>query len=97
MTTRVVVNPTVTQQLRQHPEMKAMLHLVAGKVRSSAYGLAPKRTTYYARNLRAIDNRVWALDPFGHLVEWGSVNNPPYAPLRRGAIAVGLRFVPNPR
>lgn len=27
----------------------------------------------------------------GHLAEWGSVNNPAYAPLRRGAERVGLR------
>lgn len=31
-------------------------------------------------------------DPFAHLVEAGSVNNPPYSPLRRGARAAGLRL-----
>ena len=30
--------------------------------------------------------------PFGHLDEWGSVNNPPYAPLRRAVEASGLEF-----
>ena len=28
----------------------------------------------------------------GHIDEWGSVKNPPYAPLRRGAEASGVRF-----
>lgn len=30
--------------------------------------------------------------PMGHLDEWGSVNNPPYAPLRRAVEASGLEF-----
>ena len=29
---------------------------------------------------------------FGHLVEFGSVNNPPYAPIRSGVQAAGLRL-----
>lgn len=32
--------------------------------------------------------------PFAHLVEFGSVHNPPYAPLRRAISALGLRFKP---
>lgn len=36
--------------------------------------------------------RVGSVDPFWHLIEWGSVNNPAYAPLRRGARAAGLRL-----
>jgi hypothetical protein len=35
--------------------------------------------------------RVW------HLVEFGSVNNPAYSPLRRGVVAAGLRFDPAPK
>lgn len=31
--------------------------------------------------------------PFAHLIEWGSVNNPPYAPLRKAVTGLGLRFV----
>lgn len=30
--------------------------------------------------------------PVWHIVEFGSVNNPPYAPLRRGALAIGVDF-----
>lgn len=33
-----------------------------------------KRRTYY---------RVVSLDPFAHLIEWGSVKNPVYAPFRK--------------
>jgi hypothetical protein len=40
--------------------------------------------------------RVWNTDPFAHLVEWGSVNNVAYAPIRRAIRTSGLRYVPNP-
>lgn len=54
---------------------------------------APERSGNYRRSLRvAVDGlqvRAETTDPFGHLVEFGSVNNPPYSPLRRGAAEVG--------
>lgn len=36
--------------------------------------------------------RVITTDPFWHLIEFGSMNNPPYAPIRRGVRAAGLRL-----
>lgn len=36
-------------------------------------------------------------DPGGHMDEWGSVNNEPYAPLRRGVENAGLEFHPLPK
>jgi hypothetical protein len=30
--------------------------------------------------------------PFAHLIEWGSVNNPPQAPLRKAASSLHLHF-----
>lgn len=30
--------------------------------------------------------------PFGHIEEWGSINNGPFAPLRRAVEASGLEF-----
>lgn len=41
--------------------------------------------------------RLVNTDHGGHLMEWGSVNNPPHAPLRRGARAAGLRLAEDPR
>ena len=35
--------------------------------------------------------RVYNWDPFANLVEWGTINNPPYAPMRTGAEASGMR------
>jgi hypothetical protein len=36
-------------------------------------------------------------ESFGHLVEFGGPNNFPFAPLRRGARAVGLRLDESPK
>jgi hypothetical protein len=36
-------------------------------------------------------------DSGGHMDEWGSVNNEPYAPLRRGVENAGLEFQPLPK
>lgn len=70
---------------------------VAGEVVERAATKAPYRTGYYRSSLRATQTRsevrAETTDPFGHLVEWGSVNNSAYAPLRSAAADVG-RFEP---
>lgn len=38
------------------------------------------------------EGTVYSTDPFWHLIEFGSVNNPPYAPMRRAVLRRGLRF-----
>jgi hypothetical protein len=54
----------------------------------------PSRNTgYFIRRIVPIGSRVHLHDNFWHLVEYGSVNNPPYAPARRGVVMAGLRFV----
>ena len=35
---------------------------------------------------------VVSYDHFAHLIEFGSINNPPYSPFRIGARTAGLRF-----
>ena len=73
------------------------LMAVAELVVERAQARAPYRTGAYRRSLQTAQTRgrvrVETTDPFGHLVEWGSVNNPAYAPLRAGAADVG-RFEP---
>jgi hypothetical protein len=55
---------------------------------------------YFVRHFRVRKYRYWYRlqndDPFAHLVEWGSVNNPTYAPIRRAIRASRLRYIPNP-
>src|SRR5262245_59522217 len=56
-----------------------------------------RRTGAYEASLAAEGRRLLTDDPAGHLIEWGSVNNPPYAPLRRSIEAVGARFIDDGR
>lgn len=73
------------------------LMAVAELVVERAKARAPYRTGAYRNSLQAAQDRgrvrAETVDPFGHLVEWGSVNNAAYAPLRFGASDVG-RFEP---
>lgn len=49
-------------------------------------------TTTVERTPRGLSTTVHSTDPDAHLVEWGSKNNPPYAPLRKAASSLGLRL-----
>lgn len=75
----------------------------ANLVASAARQLAPPggpargykgriRTTVEVDAKGRIFGRVHADDIAAHIVEWGSVNNPAYAPLRRAAEQLGLKL-----
>lgn len=87
--------------VQQQPEHREMLRKAAEAVKTEAERHSPIGETedYIHRfyvvlpaGVRATSARVGNRDPFAHLVEAGSKNNPPYAPLRRGVIAAGFRF-----
>lgn len=80
------------REIRAQPTFDTAMHLRARELATAVRAVAPDETGYYRRRIRVIGNSVVATDPFGHLVEFGSVNNPAYAPLRRGTLAVGLRL-----
>lgn len=67
---------------------------------SAAWGPFRGVHGYYRRRFRLAvyrgGYRVWNDDPFAHLVEWGSINNSPYSPIRRAVHESGLRYVPDP-
>lgn len=58
----------------------------------------PPGTHHYERSIgsavgfdaRGVVGRVFSTDIAAHLIEFGSVNNPPYAPLRLGVESTGL-------
>lgn len=76
------------------PQLLDTAEAIAGR----ASDTAPVGTGRYSRSLRATeDDRgvvAESVDPFGHLVESGSINNQPYSPLRRAAADVAKRFEP---
>lgn len=70
----------------------------AAAIKSSVEQVAPTGATgNYADSIEVNElpdgSIVVATTDFaGHIVEWGSVNNPAYAPLRRGVRAAGARL-----
>lgn len=64
----------------------------AGQHVAKSYKSTPARSTP-----TGAEADVYTDDPFGHLVEWGSVNNPIYAPLRRAASQRGFRLTETPK
>lgn len=93
MAGQFVPEPGFEQQLREMPEMLRARKAVADQVVSEAEAAAPERSGRYKRSLRGVIDgdqvRAESDDPAAHLVEFGSINNEAYAPLRRGAERVG--------
>jgi hypothetical protein len=84
-----------TRSLERDPAVIRVLERKAQDAAREAQRIAAAAggTGYSAGKIEANGTRVENRDPFGHLVEWGSINNEPVAPLRRGAEAVGFRVV----
>lgn len=96
-------NPNFKAEMRRDPDLRRHVHKTADEVRDKAERLGaakgapwmprkgnPGRT--YIVDDTAEGARVTNQEHGGHLVEWGSKNNPPHAPLRRAVRAVGLRL-----
>lgn len=95
---RFVPNPAAHQLLEQAQPMQTHLEDTARTVAGQVRRAGPLgETGNYRRSIRARGTRVVAEDFAWHLVEYGSVKNPPYAPLRRGVRAAGVRLVERPR
>jgi len=95
-------NPRFLTELMQEPEAPAALVEQAEAAKSAIESVAPVGSTGdYADSIEVVQEgeivTVGSMDPFAHLVEWGSANNPPYAPLRRGVLGAGLRFEEQPK
>jgi hypothetical protein len=90
-------NPLFEEEVRAQAEHQRGMRKITKGVAASVRVAAPHVTGYYERRVKAQGTRVRALDVFWHLVEFGSANNRPYGPLRRGVRAAGLRFVRRPK
>lgn len=93
--TRLDVNQAFEREFRATPEFDAFLAKTTKKTAVAVRAAAPDQTGYYRRRVRARGTSIVASDWGWHLVEFGSINNRAFAPLRSGVIAAGLRFVPS--
>lgn len=94
---RYRANPLFEEEVRAQPQHQKGMRKITKGVAATVRVVAPRKTGYYERRVKARGTAVAATDHFWHLVEFGSVNNPPYAPLRRGVRAAGLRLVVSPK
>ncbi len=90
--------PGWEEKLTAQPQMRKGMNDRADVVAGIAKSIAPVGPTHrYKHLLRATGNKVRAFTSHWHFVEFGSVNQPPLAVLRRAVIAAGLRFKPTPK
>lgn len=90
-------NPNFEAELRKDPGYRQGLSESAKGALAACQAAAPHGATdHYAESFVIADDgenvTIGNTDFAAHLVEWGSVNNPAYAPLRRGVRAAGLRL-----
>lgn len=97
----VVFDPDFEEKLRRSRQLRDVLRASADEVADVARAVAPHGTGRYGRSIETFSDPdgigVLTSDPFGHLVEWGSANNPAYGTLRNAATIVGLDVVEDPR
>jgi hypothetical protein len=90
-------NRRFEDQIARETGPKMALRKRAQVAKRFAIGAAPHgKTDNYARSIDVVERNgkvyLRTNDFAGHMVEFGSVNNPPYAPLRKGVRAAGLRL-----
>jgi hypothetical protein len=99
-----IPNKDFIKQLEVEPEQVKALETAAKAVAEEANKLRHRifkpdgavKVRNQSNRFRA-DIQVVNEDQGGHWDEWGSVNNPAYAPLRRAVSAVGLDFQEDPK
>lgn len=90
---RFRATPGFEQRFRPGAGMDRALEATARVAAEKVRHATPHGATGAAkRSIRADGDRIISTDPFWHLIEFGSINNPAYAPFRRGIRAAGLRL-----
>lgn len=93
-------NPAYTEQLRATRAYQAALYGEAQNLAAGIRETAPVATGAYRKSIKAIRTgaiiNVGTTDSAGHIIEWGSVQQPAQAPIRRGLRAMGARFTETP-
>lgn len=93
--------PQGVTELMNHPPVKALATLGAKEIAEGAPRFINNDTGAAAGSMRVrraqtmpngdVRATAYSVDPFFHLIEWGSINNAPQAPLRKAAESTGLR------
>lgn len=92
---KYVPNPAFAAELNREQAVRDELGRRARSAQRAAktIGESLGGSGAYARSVIADGERLLTTDPAGHIIEWGSINNPPYAPLRRAVEQIGAVYV----
>ena len=89
-------NRNFERQMQESPGMRAELVRNAEKAKRAAIASVNRDSGDYQQRFEIVatgDGVVLANTDFAaHIIEWGSVENPPQAPIRRGVRAAGMRL-----
>jgi hypothetical protein len=92
-----IPNPKFWEELDDDDGVRATLTLNAREAASQAAyigeSIGSPGTGAYAESIGSTGPVLFTDDPAGWIIEYGSIHNPPYAPLRKASEAVGARFV----
>lgn len=82
------------KDLAEDEEVQKFLAEVAGEalVASQSVARSIGGTGDYETSLETDGPRLLTTDEAGHIIEYGSSDTPPHAPLRRGVEMIGLTF-----
>lgn len=97
---RFVPNPPGIAELLHQPTVSAYTAHVTDQLRATAQAGSPRKTGHFADSFGVSTTEtpgglVGSLhnsDPGATAIELGSVNNPPFAPMRRACRTLGLKL-----
>lgn len=91
-----IPNPLFATEFEREPRTRLGMAAVAESVKGIAESLAPEVSGDYAGAFHVVEDargtHLVNTDWKGHWVEWGTVNMPPQAVIRRAVQAAGLNL-----
>jgi hypothetical protein len=82
---KFIPNPRFEYEFLRSLEAKEMVEDTTEAIAQRAKEIAPRDSGDYADGIKAEDGKVIGTDWKSHLIEWGTIKTPPFAPLRRAA------------
>ena len=89
-------NVTFVEQMEADPEFMLGMAKIAGAVARDVRMHAPRNSGHYAGSIETEGSTVFTTDVGAVPIEFGSINNPAYAPFRSAVLASGLRLEDHP-
>lgn len=98
---KFVEDPNFAREIDRQVEYRAGKVRVAEEVKKTAQAIAPKRTGVYIKGLKVkvVGPAVYVsgTDFKSHWIEFGTVDTPTFAPIRRAVLQSGLKLRSIPR